>query len=144
MTADVGRTAQDISEDLLSLATQGLLSCEFSKFEPCFAIPCLFESFDAKRNVGTNAELEAFFLKICKRCAVIGVNDIAPHCVQASFHGEDKITFLYETRLLHGTQLLHDPYPSYSEARRIDGAWRVVQCSYAVDSTSEITRLFEF
>lgn len=134
-------SARDLAEQLLEESRQGLMEGRFDLFSDGIALPLRIETFEGQREVRTTGELRQVFDAIRHLLMQLGVTDLVRRCVEAEFAGPDMMRTTYETRLLHGNNLIQDPFPVYAVARHVDGRWKVVSSSYAVTDQPAIVRV---
>ena len=106
-----------------------------------FSAPYRVETYDSVRILETEDELVRLFDEVREFYDANGITDLHRRCVAASRRGDDEILATHETRLLHDTRLVADPYPSLSTMRWIDGRWMVTGTSYGADRDSALSQL---
>jgi hypothetical protein len=109
-------------------------------FARCMALPQQIETSEGREYCETPEHLRAIFFAVTDHFRKTGVTDIVRHCVAAEFRDPDTIEATHETRLLAGNQIVKPAYPAFSILKRIEGQWKVSNCIYAVDDTTELNR----
>jgi len=128
-----------ISDGLLAITGQALMSRDFPTFFKSFSLPHLITTFDAKRILRTEEDLEFVFDANCDYFAEKQLTDIVRKCMSADFDGPDTVKAMHVTHLMSGSQRIKDPFPSFSVLERQDGVWRVCKSDYAVNADYSLT-----
>lgn len=140
--SETQKTAREIAEDLLTRTGQGLLTGDFRLFCDCFALPKEMETFEGRRVIRTEAEMESLFNDVRAYYARIGMTDMVRHIVDAEFRNATSIVSTHQSRLVAEHELVQQPFDVLSVIALIDGAWRIRHSQYAiVDSEDHNTAL---
>ena len=123
---------REIAERLLESTGRGLTEDRFDLFQTYFSIPTRIETFEASRDITTEAELRQLFENVRQYNASLGVTHLDRRCIEAAMSGSDRLSFTHETRLLSRSRLVQDPYPVFSDAVFSEGFWRIIRSSYAI------------
>ena len=132
--------ARKISNDLLASTGAAIMAQDFARFAQSFSLPNLVTTFDTKRTVKTEAELEMIFNANCAYFRRSNVTDIVRICTTADFDGPDTVKAMHVTHLMSGSRRVKDPYPAFSVLSRTGGIWRVSKSDYAVGQNSSLTK----
>lgn len=132
-TLDDGRVAaRDICERQIQATARAMLDNDFEEFAKWFALPWEFETFDASRRIETCEQFRDCFDRVHRHYRRLGATRLERRCIAADFQDHETMHSTHETRVLRGTELLLEPYPTFEVSRRVDGRWQIVKSSYAV------------
>jgi uncharacterized protein (DUF2461 family) len=135
-----GQTAKQVSEMLLELTGEALLSGDFRLFSLCFHLPHVIETADSKRVLKTTEDLRAVFDSVTDDYRRRHVTRLVRICEVAEFNSETKLKATHITHMMSGDQRVNDPFPCYSVLEFIDGRWQCVSSQYAVDNKTTVGR----
>ena len=135
-----GRTAREISEMLLELTGEALLSGNFETFAVCFHLPHTIETPDYKRVLKTRNDLQAVFESVTDDYRRKRVTRLIRICEVAEFKSEQRVEATHITHLMAGDQRVTDPFPNFSVLELIDGRWQCTASQYAVDKNTTVGR----
>lgn len=140
--SETPKTAREIAEDLLARTGQGLITGDFRLFCECFALPKEMETFEGRRVIRTEAEMEAVFRDVRAYYAKIGMTKMDRHIVDAEYRNATSIVSTHQSRLVAECELVQQPFDVLSVIELIDGDWRIRHSQYAiVDSEDHNTAL---
>lgn len=140
--SEIQKTAREIAEDLLARTGQGLITGDFKLFGECFALPKEMETFEGRRVIRTQAEMESVFNDVRAYYAKIGMTHMERHVVDAEFRNPTSIVSTHQSRLVAEYELVQQPFDVLSVIELIEGAWRIRHSQYAiVDSEDHNTAL---
>lgn len=130
-----GFTARAIIEEMLLVTERAVLSGDFGPFRPCIRLPFTIETFEGSRTVKSLTGLRRLFEHMNDYYRAEGVTGMARRCLEAEFRGQDQITGLYETRLVHYGQLLErPPFVTLVELGREAMGWQVKRAQYVMEN----------
>lgn len=136
------KTAREIAEDLLARTGQGLIAGDFRPFSDCFALPNTMNTFEERRVIKTEGELETLFSDVRAYYHKIGMTEMERHIVDAEFRNPTTIVSTHQSRLVAENELVQQPFDVLSVLELFDGAWRIRHSEYAiVDSEDHNTAL---
>jgi hypothetical protein len=124
-------SAHKIAGFLLEQTGNALVSGDFEKFVKYFHLPQEMETFEGLNLVSTPAELRKVFDAIRLMFQREGITQLVRHIVEARYTDENTIKSTHETRLLNGTTLVQQPFPTFSTLSRREG-WQVKSAQYAI------------
>lgn len=119
-----------------------ILNDDLDGFCACLSLPMVVESFEGSRVLATPEQVKSVFDKVRHRYVSAAVTDIVRRVVVAEFRTESRLEVTHETRLMNGTVLVEDAYPTFSVVVLEDGAWRIQCAIYALDETHPLSRVF--
>lgn len=126
-------TAHIITRDLLDRSGEAFITGDFGLFRDCIALPYVVETFEGKRTIQNAFELLKLFEAVRTHHLKTGVTHMARHVIVADFRTEDTIVATFETRLVNGTILTQDPYPTFAIIVRYDAGWRTNKMTFAIE-----------
>jgi len=135
-------SAYDIADHLLSVTGAAIMTRDFLRFAPYFAVPMVTESFQGQRNVRTREELRAVFEAAADFYALHNVTDLVRRVVSAEFATPDIIHTVHEARLLSRQIMLDQQTSCFSRIRRFDGVWRIDLTRYANVNAPRLDAIF--
>ena len=135
-----GRTAKEISEMLLELTGDALLSGNFETFAACFHLPHTIETPDYKRVLHSRMDLQAVFDSVTDDYRRKRVTRLVRICEVAEFKSETRVEATHITHMMSGNQRVGEPFPNFSVLEFIDGRWQATATQYAVDKTTTVGR----
>lgn len=115
------------------------MSGDFEMFASCFALPQWIETFEGRHLIATTEDLRTLFDAVRVHFCRLGVTDLVRRCVAAEFRDPDTIEATHESRLLAGTRLVQQPYPSFSILKRTDAGWQVAGAQYAIKDAQSLS-----
>ncbi len=130
--SEIRKTAREIAEDLLARTGQGLITGDFKLFGDCFALPKEMETFEGRRVIRTQAEMESVFNDVRAYYAKIGMTHMERHVVDAEFRNPTSIVSTHQSRLVADYELVQQPFDVLSVIELIEGAWRIRHSQYAI------------
>jgi len=130
--------ARAIVDEFLTTVGAATLAGDFDTFLSRMHLPQEFETYRGRQQIPDRDAALAVFNLFSKQLEKLGVTDFVRTCVTAQYQDTSLISATYETRLMRGTYLLRDPYPSYAMFRRIDGVWKLVNSMYALDNIENL------
>ena len=134
------QTAKEISEMLLKITGDALLSNDFETFAPCFHLPHLIETPDCKKVLENLDDMRVVFDRVSDDYHRRQVTNLVRICEVAEFRGDTRIEATHVTHMMCGNQRVVDPFPAFSVLEFIDGRWRVSSSQYAVDKHTAVGR----
>lgn len=123
-------TPGEVMEYILDETASGIFEDGYVRLLDCLSLPHEVESFDGFRRMETPTDLRDYIDRMRVYYRSIGVTDLVRRVLEAEFRGPDTVVGTHETRLVGNGVLLADPYPVFSEVRRIDGKWRLISAKY--------------
>lgn len=126
------KTAREIAEDLLVRTGQGLITGDFKPFGDCFALPKEMETFEGRRVIKTEAELESLFNDVRAYYDKIGMTEMERHVVDAEFRNPNTIVSTHQSRLVAESELVQQPFDVLSVIELIEGVWRIRHSQYSI------------
>lgn len=126
--------AVDIATRVLDQTGRATMQGDFVAYKTLFDLPQVVRTFDGTKTLETTEDLYQVFRDIRTRFASLGVTDLVRRVIAAEFQDASTIMTTHETRLMNGTQLLQDTFPTHSILRCRDGVWTVGTATYAVDN----------
>lgn len=130
-------SAREICERQINSTAKAIFDYNFEDFEVWFALPFEFETFDAKRTIETRADLEMSFQRVHRYYRRIGATRLERRCIEAEFRDQHTLNSTHETRVMREGELLLEPYPTFVVSHLIEGRWRIVKSTYAIDDQPE-------
>ncbi|MFK7765543.1 MAG: hypothetical protein AB8B62_19935 [Roseobacter sp.] len=131
------KTAHEVSEYLLEKTGRAILRNEVEAILPYFLVPAEIQTFDGRRILRTRADICRLFDAVSAHYHAIGVTDMARHCVEASFTDPKTVVAMHETRLITGSLIKRDPFPTLSVLKLDGQQWKIASCSYAIKDQEE-------
>ena len=125
-------TALGVAEYLLDCSGQAMRDGDFERFLTCFQIPHKIDTFDGSKILRNREEFLQTFQEVRKYQQNNHVTDVVRRVVSARFVDPETVHTTHETRMLCGSFMLQDSYLTYSEARKINGAWKLTFSQYAI------------
>lgn len=135
MTADL-KTAKEVSEHLLRLTGDALMSRNFEAFARCFHLPQTMNTMGRRIVAETRCDLRRAFESNCDHLAGLGVTELRRECVAAIFHGENRVEATHMACLLKDGQELVPAYPVFSVLEKRADHWVIMSSEYALDDQS--------
>ncbi len=135
-----GRTAKDISEMLLELTGDALLTRNFETFAACFHLPHTLETPDHKRVLHSRRDLQNVFDNVTDDYRRKRITRLVRICEVAEFKSETRVEATHITHMMSGDQRVGDPFPNFSVLEFIDGRWQATATQYAVDKQTTFGR----
>lgn len=133
--------AEEIADDLLYRTGQAMSSGNGDQFSECFSVPHMMETPEGARVLASEDAIRSVYDCVRSYYDLNGVTEVVRTVLSAEFLGPDLVGAMYVTRLIQeGQTPFRNPYPMYSILRRLDGAWRVTTCSYAILDSPEHNR----
>ena len=125
--------AADAAAALLDETGAALMSGDFDRFRPHFALPQGIATLDGARWLETEDDIRGIFREVVEHFRDIGVARIERTVDSALFDGPDRIHYSYTTRLLQADGGLARPaYPNLSTAGRRGMTWQVTGSQYSM------------
>ncbi|MEM7719426.1 MAG: hypothetical protein AAF222_09485 [Pseudomonadota bacterium] len=129
-------SAIEIANDLLEKTGDAMQAGEFQRFRDCFAVPFLLETFEYKRLLRTEAELESVFDAVRQFRELNHITFVIRENVAAQYVRNDTISATHVSRMVQrGDMLFGRPFPTYSLIKNIDGCWRLTFSQYAIEES---------
>ena len=135
-----GQTAKEISEMLLELTGDALLSGNFETLAACFHLPHTIETPDHKRVLHSRRDLQTVFDSVTDDYRRKRITKLVRICEVAEFKSETRVEATHITHMMSGDQRVGDPFPNFSVLEFIDGRWQVTASQYAVDNQTTVGR----
>lgn len=133
--------AVDIHQEILDRTGTAMMTGDFAAFRVCFTLPTVFETFETRREVTSEAELRAVFDRVTENRRVQRVQDMARRCIMAEFRDPETIAATHETRYIYiGNILAPVISAGFSVLRLQDGLWKVASSQYSVDGDNALNR----
>lgn len=132
------KRAWDIVQDIVDRMGQAHVTGNFDGFAACYALPTRIETFQDIANIETKDQLTVVFERLQTYVHSVGLTDMVRRVIAAEFTGPDTLTAAIETRLMSGTTLLADPYPTYFTLKDFDGAWKITEGKFAIQGVQDI------
>lgn len=134
-------SAQTIANDLLTQTGNAMQSGDFDAFSACFSRPLVVETFEGKRLLQTQKDVEHVFQAVRDFRAAHAIVDVVRENVAAEFMDFETIAATHVSRMLQAGDILFGrPYPAYSVIKNFGGNWRIHYCQYAVDDPTQLNR----
>lgn len=130
-------TAQEVSEHLLDLTGQALMSGDTQMFLDALTFPYDLETASGTRTYEGPEQIQEVFQAVHGHFQQMRVTLLARHCVAAQFRSDDEVVATHETRLISDGLLIEEPFPTLSIlVRDAAGAWKIRSSSYYVPADS--------
>lgn len=136
MSQDMQIGAMDVSEALLEVTGDALLSGDFDAFASVFHVPQTMVTMAGSIYMETVDDMRRAFDDMHSHFMAIGVTDIVRKCVSAEYKSPTRIESTHVSDLLHNGKRLKEPYPVFSTLEKIDGQWKVISGEYALEPTN--------
>ncbi|MEM6305831.1 MAG: hypothetical protein AAF744_14020 [Pseudomonadota bacterium] len=133
-----GQTAEDVSQMLLDLTGEALLSNRFETFAACFHLPHMIETADQKRVLRTRRELQAVFDSVTDDYRRKRITALVRVCDVAEFKSDTCVHATHTTHMMAGQQRIGEPFPNFTVIEHIDGRWQCTSTQYAVDNKTTV------
>ena len=112
---------------------------DFDAFMRCFALPLVVETFESKRLLQSERDIQHVYDAVREFRTSNGIVDVFRENVSAAFVDTETIAATHVTRMLQAGDILFGrPYPAFSRIKCIKGEWRIQFCQYAVDDPSQL------
>lgn len=134
------KTAREVSEHLLNVTANALMTQDFDSFASAFGFPHRITTASSQMTVTTVAELRSAFENTCAYFQTQGVTTLERTCVAADFEGETRIKATHVSRIIRDGHDIMTPYPVLSVLERKDGAWKVIESDYALEDDTPQAR----
>ncbi len=131
------KTAQEVSEYLLDKTGWAILRNDAEAILPYFLIPAEIETFEGRRLLKTRDDIRKVFNAVNAHYRTIGVTDMVRYCVEASFSDPKTVIAMHETRLITGSIITRNPFPTLSVLKLDQEQWKIASCSYAIEDQEE-------
>ena len=131
------KTAREIAEDLLERSGQGLIAGDFKSFADCFVLPKELETFEGRRVVKTEDEMESIFDDMRAYYGKIGMTHMDRRIVDAEFRNPTTIVSTHHSRIVADQELAQQPFDVLSVIELVDDVWRIRHCQYAIIDSEE-------
>ena len=118
-----GQTAHEVSEMVLAVTGDALMTGNFSQFNHWFHLPHVIETADTKRTLHTKEELKDVFDRVTEDYRRKRVTDLVRICEVAEFTSDTRMVATHITHMMSGNQRIGDPFPSLSVLEIINGRW---------------------
>jgi len=124
--------AEQIVERILRDTGRAMMENNFPLFSKHFTLPCTLESFDETTVLRSWSDLRRTFDAVRLYYLSLGMTHLERTCISAEFTTETTLSFVHETKIYNGQELLQDAFPALTQSQLIDGHWRGVRMSYAI------------
>lgn len=125
--------ATEAAAFLLEETGQALMTGDFDRFRPHFALPQGIATLAGARWLETEGDLHGIFREVVEHFRGIGVTRIERKVDSVLFDGPDRIHYSHGTRLLRADGTLARPvYPNLSSAERRSSGWQVTGSQYSM------------
>lgn len=138
MDGDGLRPAREISEMLLELTADSLLSGDFDAFACHFDLPHLISTTEGKTVVQTREEMRVMFERVAAEYARLQINNLIRICEVAEYRSPTHIEATHTSHMMSGDTRVLGPFPSFSILKCIDGQWKVSSSQYAFDKSTSL------
>ncbi|EBA12974.1 hypothetical protein [Roseobacter sp. CCS2] len=133
MATDMLIAANDVSQRLLDITGDALLSGDFDAFASVFHAPQHMATMAGPIYMETTEDMRRAFVEMHNHLRGIGATDTVRKCVVAEYKTPTRIEATHTNEVLrHGTRL-SGPYPCFSVLEKIDGNWKVTGSEYALE-----------
>lgn len=130
-------TAAQVSEYLLEKTGRAILGDDVEEFIKYVTLPIEIQTFEGRRVIRRQEEMRKVFGAVRAHYATIGVTDMVRYCVEAAFTDADTVVAMHETRLITGSVIKRNPFPTLSMLKFDGEDWKIVSCSYAIEDQKE-------
>ncbi len=140
MTAATPDEAKQISQGLLELTGEAIMSGDFSRFEPHFNLPHEVSTFEKTVTIKTIDDLREVFEGIQNHVRTSRTERLIRECVEACFIDDNIIEAMHETRTFRGGTMVLEPSLTLATLKKIDNTWKVAKSDYAIKDSSIMNR----
>ncbi len=136
MSQDMQISAIDVSQALLEITGDALLSGDFDAFSAVFHVPQTMATMAGPIYMETVEDMQRAFDDMHTHFRAIGVTEMIRKCVSAEYKSPTRIESTHVSDLLHNGKRLNEPYPVFSSLEKIDGQWKVTSGEYALEPSN--------
>ncbi|MFK7754535.1 MAG: hypothetical protein AB8B51_18550 [Sedimentitalea sp.] len=126
--------AKHVSERLLKITGDALMSNDVKSFASVFSLPHSITTFEAVTVLRTLDDVKKMYYNVQRHYHSIGVTDLVRYCVAAAYKSADQIEATHVAHLMQGAHRLAEPATVFSTLERIDGEWMITSSQYAIDN----------
>lgn len=108
---------------------------DFEMFAAFFHLPHYIETFGCQCTLHTLHDLRLVFDNNRSQFEEAGNTHRVRNCISAVFKDEETILATHLTRIMHRHQQMREPVPSYSVLKLVEGVWKIVSQSCALEET---------
>ena len=127
--------AVDISQALLDLTGEALISGDFELFAGSFHVPQHVATMGQVNFIETLTDLRRAFDALHQHFVDEGVTELRRNCVTAKYTSSTRIESSHVSEMMQGETWFKPPYPNFSVLEKIDGHWKVTGGEYALDKS---------
>lgn len=135
-----GKTAKEISQELLEATADAMLANDLDAFLKHFRLPHTIETGDSKKTLHTREEFRVVFDSVVEDYKLRRIDKLVRICDVAEFLSDIQIQATHTSHLMSGNLRVVDPFPCYSILDFVDGRWQVTSSQYAVDKHTSVGR----
>jgi len=132
------RPAKEISEEILEVTAQAMLSNDFESFAPWFHLPHYISSTKDKVKLTTREETRVMFDKVVEYYTLYRVTELIRIVEVSEYLTPTRIEATHITHVMSGSQRVVGSYPCYSVLKLTDGRWQLHNSQYAVDEHTTV------
>lgn len=133
MAHEMQIAASDVSQALLDITGEALLSGDFDAFASVFHVPQYMATMAGQVYMETQDDMRRAFNEMHNHFKSVGATDLARKCISAEYKTPTRIEATHEGEVLRDGKRLNGPYPGFSILERIDGSWKVTGSEYALE-----------
>ncbi len=125
--------AQDISEAILEITGDALLSQDFDAFFAVFHVPQYMATMAGPIFMETRADMERAFAEMSRYFKEAGITKLDREITESRYVNENKIESTHVATTYRGNEVVKGPYPVFSVIEWIDGTWKVTGSEYVLE-----------
>lgn len=126
------QSSDEIATHLLSETGAALVSGDFERFRPCFALPQAVSTSLGTNTVHTIDELKIVFERVRWHYRGLGVTQMPRVCLATMFVDGQTILSVHHTRLLKDGRDVQRPFKVLSMLTCRRSRWQIQNCDYAI------------
>lgn len=136
MSDQIKLAAKDVSDALLEITGEALMSGNFEAFLSVFHVPQYMATLSGPIYMETEDDMRRAFDSMHAFFTSSGVTELAREVTESRFVAPDRIESTHIASTLRNGEIVTGPYPVFSTIEKIDGTWKVTGSEYALEADS--------
>ena len=125
--------ARDISEAILEITGEALLSGDFDAFAAVFHVPHYMATMAGPVYMETQDDMRRVFDQMRVYFNEAGITQLNRKVTEARYVSDDAIESTHVSEILNPDGRPRGDYPVFSVIEKIDGVWKVVRSEYVLE-----------
>ena len=134
MVVGNGIAAKDISEAILEITGEALISGDFEAFASVFHVPQYMATLAGPIYMETREDMRRAFDEMHGFFKTSGITELNREVTEARYVSETRIESTHVSNPAGDRGFVKGPYPVFSIIEKIDGTWKVAGSEYVLEA----------